>query len=128
MGVLDKFTFTQESKDEKTGADNGDVEVIDANHADFDRGFVTENNDQLQRRLGNRQIQLLAIGGSIGMSNTSYFPQLRAHSHIFSFFLQALHSSSLSALVSPMAVQGLCSSPTPYNALSLGLSTTASPR
>ncbi|KAF2157029.1 putative arginine permease [Myriangium duriaei CBS 260.36] len=30
------------------------------------RGSVTDNADQLQRRLNNRQIQLLAIGGSIG--------------------------------------------------------------
>ena len=29
-------------------------------------GFVSENQDELRRRLGNRQIQLLAIGGSIG--------------------------------------------------------------
>ena len=29
-------------------------------------GFVADNADQLQRRLGNRQIQLIAIGGSIG--------------------------------------------------------------
>jgi yeast amino acid transporter len=29
-------------------------------------GGVVENADQLQRRLGNRQIQLIAIGGSIG--------------------------------------------------------------
>ena len=27
---------------------------------------LTENKDDLQRRLGNRQIQLLAIGGTIG--------------------------------------------------------------
>lgn len=29
-------------------------------------GFVSENADQLQRHLANRQIQLIAIGGSIG--------------------------------------------------------------
>lgn len=29
-------------------------------------GVVNENIDHLQRRLGNRQIQLIAIGGSIG--------------------------------------------------------------
>ncbi|KAF2093969.1 hypothetical protein NA57DRAFT_47448 [Rhizodiscina lignyota] len=33
---------------------------------DVDQGEVHENADQLQRRLGNRQIQLIAIGGSIG--------------------------------------------------------------
>lgn len=29
-------------------------------------GEFTDNADGLQRRLGNRQIQLIAIGGSIG--------------------------------------------------------------
>jgi yeast amino acid transporter len=29
-------------------------------------GFVSDNADQLQRHLNNRQIQLIAIGGSIG--------------------------------------------------------------
>lgn len=29
-------------------------------------GEVIENTDQLHRQLGNRQIQLIAIGGSIG--------------------------------------------------------------
>lgn len=33
---------------------------------DVDRGDIADNADQLQRRLGNRQIQLIAIGGSIG--------------------------------------------------------------
>lgn len=29
-------------------------------------GNITESDDQLKRHLGNRQIQLIAIGGSIG--------------------------------------------------------------
>lgn len=33
---------------------------------DFAEGFVSDNADQLQRHLANRQIQLIAIGGSIG--------------------------------------------------------------
>lgn len=33
---------------------------------DVDRGDIADNADNLQRRLGNRQIQLIAIGGSIG--------------------------------------------------------------
>lgn len=33
---------------------------------DIAEGVVSENADQLHRRLGNRQIQLIAIGGSIG--------------------------------------------------------------
>lgn len=38
----------------------------DSPSADVAEGFVADNADHLQRRLGNRQIQLIAIGGSIG--------------------------------------------------------------
>ena len=34
--------------------------------ADVHEGDVTDNADALKRKLGNRQIQLIAIGGSIG--------------------------------------------------------------
>lgn len=37
-----------------------------SNGIDDEEGYVTENADQLQRHLANRQIQLIAIGGSIG--------------------------------------------------------------
>jgi amino acid permease len=33
---------------------------------DIQHGSMTDNSDDLQRHLGNRQIQLIAIGGSIG--------------------------------------------------------------
>lgn len=33
---------------------------------DIQQGEITDNADDLQRHLGNRQIQLIAIGGSIG--------------------------------------------------------------
>ena len=33
---------------------------------DVQEGFLRDNADQLQRHLNNRQIQLIAIGGSIG--------------------------------------------------------------
>lgn len=36
------------------------------NGNDIDEGLVSDNADQLQRHLANRQIQLIAIGGSIG--------------------------------------------------------------
>lgn len=36
------------------------------NGPDIGEGFSADNADQLQRHLGNRQIQLIAIGGSIG--------------------------------------------------------------
>lgn len=54
MGVFDNF-----------GDKHGDVEVY-TDGDDYNHGIVSENKDDLQRRLGNRQIQLLAIGGSIG--------------------------------------------------------------
>lgn len=33
---------------------------------DVQEGLITDNSDDLQRHLANRQIQLIAIGGSIG--------------------------------------------------------------
>lgn len=48
--------------------DEGVVIVRDAHKrsAEIQPGEVSENVDKLQRRLNNRQIQLIAIGGSIG--------------------------------------------------------------
>lgn len=40
--------------------------VVAEDSSEIVAGEVTENADALQRRLGNRQIQLIAIGGSIG--------------------------------------------------------------
>jgi amino acid permease len=37
-----------------------------AGHRESEEGEVYDNADHLQRHLGNRQIQLIAIGGSIG--------------------------------------------------------------
>ena len=39
---------------------------VDSTESQEDGGIVTDNVDGLKRRLGNRQIQLIAIGGSIG--------------------------------------------------------------
>ncbi|EME84859.1 uncharacterized protein MYCFIDRAFT_65061 [Pseudocercospora fijiensis CIRAD86] len=52
--------------------DKGPFYEVKASHDDLHAivttqyGEVAENTDQLHRRLGNRQIQLIAIGGSIG--------------------------------------------------------------
>ena len=45
-----------------------DVAAVEAQpqRGSIDEELPAENADQLQRRLGNRQIQLIAIGGSIG--------------------------------------------------------------
>lgn len=44
----------------------GGVIQVESNPPDVQQGVVSDNPDHLQRRLGNRQIQLIAIGGSIG--------------------------------------------------------------
>lgn len=52
--------FSKEKKEPAYVEDNLDQVVTTA------EGDVVENADDLHRRLGNRQIQLIAIGGSIG--------------------------------------------------------------
>ena len=44
----------------------GDTYAADSNVRDIQTGEILDNADHLQRRLANRQIQLIAIGGSIG--------------------------------------------------------------
>lgn len=46
-------------------ADALGLKVSDGSH-DVPEGLMADNADNLQRHLGNRQIQLIAIGGSIG--------------------------------------------------------------
>lgn len=48
---------------------NDKVEPTYTNRDSIDLGTVSASQDQLQRRLGNRQIQLIAIGGSIGTAS-----------------------------------------------------------
>lgn len=52
------------NEEKKKYAGDSDVEAVHIN--DYSSEEITGNTDGLQRRLGNRQIQLLAIGGSIG--------------------------------------------------------------
>ena len=47
-------------------ADEGGHRKSVVGATDVGYGDVSDNADQLQRRLNNRQIQLIAIGGSIG--------------------------------------------------------------
>lgn len=53
---------------EGSGSDHSTNEPLPefANGGDVQEGLVVSNADQLQRHLANRQIQLIAIGGSIG--------------------------------------------------------------
>lgn len=53
-------------KNEKTGDYVSSEPSHDAPRESTEEGVVMSNADHLQRHLGNRQIQLIAIGGSIG--------------------------------------------------------------
>lgn len=55
-------SFKEKNEDEFT-AEIGPTETLsDSIHV----GHIVDNSDELKRHLGNRQIQLIAIGGSIG--------------------------------------------------------------
>lgn len=53
-------------KDEPRGSDSSQGPPAFSDQIDNNDGLSSDNADQLQRHLGNRQIQLIAIGGSIG--------------------------------------------------------------
>lgn len=54
------------SPQQDTGNSEKYVRRIDSSGASLRVGTQDDTTDRLQRRLGNRQIQLIAIGGSIG--------------------------------------------------------------
>ncbi|KAK3070743.1 hypothetical protein LTR53_009913 [Teratosphaeriaceae sp. CCFEE 6253] len=62
MGLFGKSEKRSDDFDTSPG---DDVPAYPHDATSFDEGLF-ENADQLRRRLGNRQIQLIAIGGSIG--------------------------------------------------------------
>ena len=58
--------FTKDKETATTGVlDTLGLKPNDPHH-DVQEGMMADNADNLQRHLGNRQIQLIAIGGSIG--------------------------------------------------------------
>lgn len=59
------FTSDKEG-DEARASDSSQGPPAFSDHMDNGDGLTSDNADQLQRHLGNRQIQLIAIGGSIG--------------------------------------------------------------
>lgn len=62
MGFLDNY-----KKGEKRDTDSDELPNYDnAVDGEVQTGFVADNTDMLHRKLANRQIQLIAIGGSIG--------------------------------------------------------------
>lgn len=83
MGVFDTFNGTEEKVPEAQVTYTGDQPYFD-----YQEGFVTDNEDDLQRRLGNRQIQyvisppmhrlceLLAFRGSPQSSKSIWTPPM----------------------------------------------------
>jgi amino acid transporter len=53
--------------------DKTDIEVASDTINDVQDGIIADNKDALKRNLGNRQIQLLAIGGTIGTYSLTSF-------------------------------------------------------
>lgn len=62
---MDTFRSRSEEEGSPPYQDKGPHSVNDID-GDIRHGAVSGNIDQLQRRLGNRQIQFMAIGGSVG--------------------------------------------------------------
>lgn len=63
MGV---FSRSRSNEKSNSGSESPPTQVITGNGNEVGEGLVADNADQLQRHLANRQIQLIAIGGSIG--------------------------------------------------------------
>lgn len=91
MGLFDRSEKVHETYD----VDN---DVPTYSGPDLDDG-VNENADHLQRRLGNRQIQLIAIGGSIGTALFVSIGSGLAHGGPGSLFLAYLFYSCMLGLV-----------------------------
>jgi amino acid transporter len=67
---MDTINHTEPPKYDRKDLEGADSESIE--------GAICENADELHRRLGNRQIQLIAIGGSIG---TALFVSINSGLH-----------------------------------------------
>lgn len=60
------MAFTHKDKETATGVSDTLGVITSEGPHDVQEGLMADNADNLQRHLGNRQIQLIAIGGSIG--------------------------------------------------------------
>jgi amino acid transporter len=60
------MAFTHKDKETTTGVSDTLGVIKSEGPHDVQEGLMADNADNLQRHLGNRQIQLIAIGGSIG--------------------------------------------------------------
>lgn len=56
-------------KDDKSDVMDSKTEAIKTQNGSILNGELSANTDHLQRNLGNRQVQLIAIGGSIGTAS-----------------------------------------------------------
>ena len=63
----EKYAVKMDIKNSAVAGDNSDNEKVPTDDvAESDSGIITENVDDLKRRLSGRQIQMITIGGSIG--------------------------------------------------------------
>jgi hypothetical protein len=123
MGVFDGFSFGGEKAEKHT--DVAITQNVDfSQDVDFSEGFVSENKDDLQRRLGNRQIQLLAIGGTIG---TALFVSIGGGLNKVCV-VYGSHGMTIALTWSTRPVLRACSLPTQSTALCSASLTTVSRR
>jgi yeast amino acid transporter len=96
-----------EKYDEKQYYGDGQQEI--SPERDYLAGEVSENADNLHRKLGNRQIQLIAIGGSIGtalfVSMGSALNKGGPGSLLIAFILYSLNLALVNNGMAEMAVQ-----------------------
>lgn len=59
-------SFIEKGQEQISEEKGGDYSATESPDDKQNLGVVIDNSDQLKRHLGNRQIQLIAIGGSIG--------------------------------------------------------------
>ncbi|GLI76269.1 hypothetical protein PoHVEF18_004540 [Penicillium ochrochloron] len=59
-------SFIEKGQEQISEEKGGDYSATESPDEKQNLGVVIDNSDQLKRHLGNRQIQLIAIGGSIG--------------------------------------------------------------
>ena len=87
------------------------VQEKDDNAPDVDQGLILENADLLHRKLGNRQIQLIAIGGSIGTALFVSIGGALADGGPGSLFLAYFLYSCLLALINNCVAEMTCLMP-----------------
>lgn len=101
MGILG------EKPDEESKGEEQMLEHKRDSHSDFASGTIVQNQEALQRRLTSRQIQFIAIGGSIGTAlfvNIGYGLMQGAGSLLIAFILQACIMAQVNNALAEMTV------------------------